>query len=67
MNFFSQKMVLIEIQYKGYDSKLLAIIEVFKTGHHYLKNCKYNVFNLMAYNNLYYFIDTKNLSSRYVY
>ena len=45
-------MIPIEIYYKTYDNKLLAIIKVFKTWKHYLKDSKYKVFILLDYNNL---------------
>lgn len=64
---FLEKMILAKTSYKIDNQKLLAIIEVFKTWHYYLKGCKYKVFILIDYNNLQQFIDTKNLSSRQVY
>ncbi len=51
---------------KTYNQELLAIIEVFKTWHHYLEGYKYKVFIFTDYNNLRQFIDTKSLSSRQV-
>ena len=39
--FFSRKMILIKIQYKTHNGKLLAIIEIFKTWHYYLKSYKH--------------------------
>lgn len=53
-------------QYKTYDVKLLTIIEAFKTERYILKNCKYEVFILTNYNNLYQFIDRKNFSFKQV-
>lgn len=35
--FFSQKMILAEIQYKIYNDKLFAIVEILKTLHSYSK------------------------------
>ena len=61
--FFSQKLILTEIYYKTYNQELLAIVEAFKTWHYYLKGFKYEVFVLTDHNNLYQFMDTKNLSS----
>lgn len=34
------------------DGKLLAIVEVYQTWKHNLKNCKYKVFVLIDYNNI---------------
>lgn len=61
--FFSQKMIPIETWYKTHDQKLLVIVEVIKTWHHYLKGYKYKVFILTNYNNHHQFIDMKSLSS----
>ncbi len=49
--FFSRKMIPAETQYETHDGKLLAIVEVFKTGRHYLEGCKYEVLVLTDYNN----------------
>ena len=57
-------MILAETQYKTYNSKLLAIVEAFKTWLHYLKGCKHEVLMLTNYNNLHHFMDTKSFSSR---
>ena len=59
-------MIPAETQYKTHNGKLLAIVEAFKTWHHYLEGCKYKVLILTDHNNLRDFIDTKNLSSRQV-
>ena len=64
--FFSHKMILAETKYKMHDSELLAIVEVFKTRRHYWKGSQHEVFILIDHNNLYWFIDTKSLSSRQV-
>ena len=61
--FFSRKMIPAKTWYKTHDGKLLAIIEAFKTWHHYLKGCKHEVLIFINHNNLYYFIDIKSLSS----
>ena len=45
-------MILAKTRYKTHDQKLLAIIEAFKTWHHYLEGCKYEVFFFTHYNNL---------------
>ncbi len=61
--FFSWKMIPAKTWYKIHNQELLAIVKVFKTWRHYLKGCKYEVLVLTNHNNLYWFIDTKNLSS----
>ena len=60
--FFSQKMILVEIRYKIYDNKFFAIIKAFKTWHHYLKSYKHENFVFTNHNNLYCFMNIKNLS-----
>ncbi len=65
--FFSRKMILVETQYKTHDSKLLVIVEAFKTLKHYLEGCKHEVFVFPDCNNLQRFMDTKSLSSRQVW
>ena len=64
--FFFRKMIHAKTWYKTHDGKLLAIVEAFKTWHHYLEGCKHEVLNLTDYNNLRHFMDTKSLSSRQV-
>ena len=59
-------MILVETHYKTYDNKLVTIVEIFKTWHYYIKDCKNNVFVLKDYNNLYRFMIKKNLSSKQV-
>lgn len=66
VSFFLRKIILVEIKYKIHNQELLAIVEVFKTLHHYLENCKYKILVLTDYNNHCQFINTKNLSFRYV-
>ncbi len=55
--FFSQKIISTETYYETYNHKLLAIIEVFKTWHHYLKSCKYKVFIFTDHNNIRQFMN----------
>ena len=59
-------MISAESWYETHDGEFLAIIEAFKTWRHYLKRCKHEVFVLIDYNNLYQFMNTKNLSSKQV-
>ena len=62
--YFWRKMIPAEMRYETHDSKLLAIIEAFKTWRHYLKVCKYEVLVLINYNNLWRFMGMKSLSSK---
>ena len=39
-------MILAETQSKTHDAELLAIVEAFKTWHHYLESYKHKVFVL---------------------
>ena len=64
--FFSRKMFPAETRYEIHNGELLAIVEAFKTWHHYLESCKYEVFVLTDHNNFRCFMDTKSLSSRQV-
>ncbi len=56
-------MILAETWYKTHNQELLAIVEAFKTWHHYLEDCKYEVFVFTDHNNLRQFMDTKSLSA----
>ena len=62
--FFSRKMIPTETRYKTHNGELLAIIEAFKTWHHYLEGYKHEVLVLTDYNSLCRFMDTKSLSFR---
>ena len=59
-------MIPIEIRYKTHNNELLAIVEIFKTWHHYLEGCKQEILVFTDHNNLRRFMDTKNLRSRQV-
>lgn len=60
-------MIIVETWYKIYNGKFLAIVEAFKTWRYYLEDYKYEILVLIDYNNLFYFIDAKSLSSRQVW
>lgn len=64
--FLSWKMIPADICYKTHDAELFALVEVFKTWKHYLKDYKHEVLMLTNYNNLQHFIDTKKLSFKQV-
>ena len=64
--YFYRKMIPAETRYKTHDAELLAIVKAFKTWRHYLKGCKYEVLVLTDHNNLWWFMDTKSLSSHQV-
>lgn len=59
-------MIPAETHYKTHNEELLAIVEAFKTWRHYFKGCKREFFVLTNHNNLYWFMDTKSLSSSQV-
>ena len=59
-------MILAKTHYQTHNTKLLAIVKVFKNWCHYLKGCQYEVLVLTDYNNLRRVIDTKSLSSHQV-
>ena len=61
--YFFRKIITTETQYKIHDAELIAIVEVFKTWQYHLESCKDKVLVLTDYNNLWRFMDTKNLSS----
>ena len=56
-------MIPPETRYETHDSKLLAIVETFKTWRHYLEGYKHKVLIFTNHNNLRQFMDTKSLSS----
>lgn len=62
--YFFRKMILAKTRYKTHNTKLLAIIETFKTWRHYPEGCKHKVLVFINHNNLCHFINIKNLSSR---
>ena len=64
--FFFCKMIPIETRYKTYNGELLAIVKVFKTWKHYLKSSQHKLLMFTNHNNLCWFMDIKNLSSRQV-
>ena len=64
--FFFCKMISVETRYKTHSSKLLAIVEVFKTWKHYLEGSRHEVLVRTNHNILQQFIDTKSLSLRQV-
>ena len=49
-----------------HNAELLTIVEAFKNWHHYLEGCQYKVLVLTDHNNVYRFMNAKNLSSRQV-
>ena len=59
-------MIPAKTWYETHNGELLAIVEDFKTWHHYLEGCKYEILVLTDYNNLRQFMDMKSLSSRQV-
>ena len=59
-------MIPAEMRYEMHNAKLLSIVKAFKNWRHYLEGCQYKVLVLIDYNNLRWFMDTKNLSSRLV-
>lgn len=62
-SFFWKGIILVETQYEIYNIKFSAIIQVFKTWQHILKNYNNKVFFFINYNIIYHFMDTKNLTS----
>ena len=66
ISLFSKKMIPVKTQYKTLKGKLLAIVDAYKIWHYYLNDCKPEILVLIQYNNLYYFMDIVNPSSRQV-
>ena len=64
--YYLQKMIPAETCYETQDSKLLAIVEMFKNWCHYLEDCQYEVLVLTNHNNLRQLMKTKSLSFRQV-
>lgn len=67
VTYFLKKIILIKIRYKIHNDKLLFNIKVFKTWKQNLKSCKHKILILINQNNLYHFMDIKNLSSRQIW
>ncbi len=59
-------MIPAKTWYETHDSKLLVIVEAFKTWRHYLEGYRHEVLVLGDHNNLQCFMGTKNLSFRQV-
>lgn len=59
---FDAKGIFVNLNFIIYNGKLITIIEVFKTWHHYLEGCKYKDLIFGDYNNLEQFMDIKSLS-----
>ena len=55
-------MFQAKTQYKTNNGKFLAIIKIFKIQKYYLKDCKYEILVFIDYNNLYQFVNIKNLT-----
>ena len=55
-------MIPAKTQYETYNAELLAIVEAFKTWRNYLEGCKHEMLVLTDHNNLWRFMNTKNLS-----
>lgn len=56
-------MLTAERNYSTHDTKLLAIVEDFKTWYYYLKRAAYTILVLIDHNNLKKFIKTIHLSN----
>ena len=59
-------MILAKTRYKTHNGEFLAIVEIFKTCRHYLEDCKHEVLVLTDNNNICWFLNIKNLTSRQV-
>lgn len=59
-------MLPAEQNYKTYNTELLAIVEGFKTWHHYLEGATYIILVFTDYNNLKKFIETTCFSNRQI-
>ena len=62
--FHSYTFTTVELNYKTYDKKLLAIFEAFKIWQHYLEGPAYPIDIVMGHKNLKYFSTTKVLTQR---
>lgn len=65
-SFLSLKIMSVKTGYETYNSKLFSIFEELKTWRQHPKSGKHKVFVFPNHNNLYYFIDTKNPSARWI-
>ena len=64
--YYSLKMLPAERHYETHDAEILAIVETFKTWHHYLEGAAYTIFVLTDHKNLKKFIETTRLSGRQI-
>lgn len=64
--YYSHKMLPAERNYETRDAELLAIVEDFKTWHHYLEGAAHKILVLTDHNNLKKFMETIGLSGRQI-
>lgn len=64
VTFWSRKLILTESQYETHDQKLLVIIMMFKHWCHYLEDSYHAVEVLTNHNNLWGFMNVKELYQR---
>jgi hypothetical protein len=62
--FWSKKFTSPLLRWHTYDKELSAIVESFKTWRHYLEHALSTIWVLSDYNNLRYFMTTKELSPK---
>ncbi|KAG5733977.1 hypothetical protein E4T56_gene6789 [Termitomyces sp. T112] len=62
--FYTQSMILAELNYNIYDKELLAIVKAFCQWQAYLKGSPHHIQVYSNHNNLQYFTTTKQLSRR---
>jgi hypothetical protein len=64
--FYSKKMSSAEMNYDIHDKELLTVITAFQKWKIYLKGIKYQVKVFTDYQNLIYFLTTKELNRRQI-
>lgn len=60
-------MIFAKTCYKTHNGKFLAMKKTFKIWQYYPERFKHKILVFIHYNNLFYFINTKNLSSYLIY
>ena len=64
VSYYFWKMILAKMRYKTHNTKLLAMVKVFKNWRYYLKNYWYEVLVLTNHKKLGQFMNIRSLSSR---
>jgi hypothetical protein len=62
--FWSRKFTGLEVRWHTHDKELYAIVQFFKTWRYYLEHALLTIWVVTDYNNLRYFMTTKELTPK---